>query len=45
MNWGTIGDGNIYRDAYIHFNEPNNYMWQLMNRYPLAKVTHVPGVG
>ena len=36
MNWGTIGDGNIYRDAYIYFNEPNNYTWQLRNKYPLA---------
>ena len=44
MNWGTIGDGNIYRDAHIYFNEPNNYIWQLRNKYPLAKVTYIPGV-
>lgn len=44
MNLGTIGDGNIYRDAHIYFNEPNNYTWQLRNRYPLAKVTYIPGV-
>lgn len=44
MNWGTIGDGNIYRDALIHFVEPSNYTWQLGNRYPLAKVTHIPGI-
>ena len=36
MNWGTIGDGNIYRNANIYFNEPNNYTWQLRNKYPLA---------
>ena len=36
MNFGTIGDGNIYRDAHIYFNEPNNYTWQLRNKYPLA---------
>lgn len=41
---GTIGDGNIYRDAYIRLNIPNNYTWQLGNRYPLAKVTHIPGI-
>lgn len=35
MNLGTIGDGNIYRDAHIYFNEPNNYTWQLRNKYPL----------
>ena len=44
INMGTIGDGNIYRDALIHFVEPNNYTWQLGNRYPLAKVTHMPGI-
>lgn len=44
INMGTIGDGNIYRDALIHFVEPNNYTWQLGNRYPLAKVTHIPGI-
>ena len=44
MNFGTIGDGNIYRDAHIYFNEPNNYTWQLRNKYPLAKVTYIPGV-
>ena len=44
INWGTIGDGNIYRDAHIYFNEPNNYTWQLRNKYPLAKVTYIPGV-
>lgn len=37
MNLGTIGDGNIYRDAHIYFNEPNNYTWQLRNKYPLAR--------
>lgn len=31
INMGTIGDGNIYRDASIHFIEPNNYTWQLQN--------------
>ena len=36
MNLGTIGDGNIYRDAHIYFNEPNNYTWQLRNKYPLV---------
>lgn len=45
MNLGTIGDGNIYRDAHIYFNEPNNYTWQLRNKYSLAKVTYIPGVG
>lgn len=44
INMGTIGDGNIYRDAHIYFNEPNNYTWQLRNKYPLAKVTYIPGV-
>ena len=44
MNWGTIGDGNIYRDASIHFIEPNNYTWQLKNKNPLAKVTYIPGI-
>ena len=44
MNFGTIGDGNIYRDAHIYFNEPNNYTWQLRNKYPLAKVTYIPGI-
>lgn len=44
INMGTIGDGNIYRDAYIRLNIPNNYTWQLGNRYPLAKVTHIPGI-
>ena len=44
MNLGTIGDGNIYRNANIYFNEPNNYTWQLRNKYPLAKVTYIPGV-
>ena len=44
INLGTIGDGNIYRDAHIYFNEPNNYTWQLRNKYPLAKVTYIPGV-
>lgn len=37
INLGTIGDGNIYRDAHIYFNEPNNYTWQLRNKYPLAR--------
>lgn len=31
INMGTIGDGNIYRDASIHFVEPNNYTWLLQN--------------
>lgn len=44
MNWGTIGDGNIYRDVNFRFIEPNNYTWQLRNRYPLAKVTYIPGI-
>lgn len=44
INLGTIGDGNIYRDANIYFNEPNNYTWQLRNKYPLAKVTYIPGI-
>lgn len=37
MNLGTIGDGNIYRDAHIYFNEPNNYTWQLRNKYTIAR--------
>ena len=45
INLGTIGDGNIYRDAYIHFKEPNNLTWQLRNKNPLAKVTYIPGIG
>lgn len=44
INLGTIGDGNIYRDAYIHFKEPNNLTWQLRNKNPLAKVTYIPGI-
>ena len=44
INMGTIGDGNIYRDVNFHFIEPNNYTWQLRNRYPLAKVTHISGI-
>ena len=44
MNLGTIGDGNIYRDAHIYFNEPNNYTWQLRNKYPLSNVTYIQGV-
>lgn len=44
INMGTIGDGNIYRDVNFHFIEPNNYTWQLRNRYPLAKVTYIPGI-
>lgn len=44
INMGTIGDGNIYRDVNFHFIEPNNYTYQLRNRYPLAKVTHIPGI-
>lgn len=44
INMGTIGDGNIYRDAYIRLNIPNNYTWQSGNRYPLAKVTYIPGI-
>lgn len=31
INMGTIGDGNIYRDANIHFIEPNNFTWLLQN--------------
>lgn len=45
INLGTIGDGNIYRDAYIRFKEPNNFVWQLRNMNPLAKVTYIPGIG
>lgn len=45
INMGTIGDGNIYRDASIHFIEPNNYTQQLQNKYPLAKVTYIPRIG
>ena len=44
INMGTIGDGNIYRDVNFHFIQPNNYTWQLKNRYPLAKVTRIPGI-
>lgn len=44
INWGTIGDGNIYRDAHIYFSTPNNYTWQLGNKYPMAMVTHIPGI-
>lgn len=44
INLGTIGDGNIYRDAYIRFKEPNNLTWQLGNKYPMAMVTHIPGI-
>lgn len=44
INMGTIGDGNIYRDVNFRFIEPNNYTWQLRNRYPLAKVTYIPGI-
>lgn len=32
INMGTIGDGNIYRDASIHFIEPNNLTWLLQNK-------------
>ena len=32
INLGTIGDGNIYRDAYIRFKEPNNLTWLLQNK-------------
>lgn len=32
LNIGTIGDGNIYRDASIHFIEPNNLTWMLQNK-------------
>lgn len=45
MNWGTIGDGNIIRDIYLHYNEPNNYTYQSKNRNPKAMVTYVPGIG
>ena len=31
INMGTIGDGNILRDANIHFIEPNNFTWLLQN--------------
>ena len=34
----------MYRDANIYFNEPNNYTWQLRNKYPLANVTYIQGV-
>ena len=32
LNIGTIGDGNIYRDANIRFIEPNNLTWLLQNK-------------
>lgn len=32
LNMGTIGDGNIHRDASIHFIEPNNLTWLLQNK-------------
>ena len=32
INMGTIGDGNIRRDASIHFIEPNNLTWLLQNK-------------
>lgn len=32
INMGTIGDGNVYRDASIHFIEPNNLTWLLQNK-------------
>ncbi len=32
INMGTIGDGNIYRDANIRFIEPNNLTWLLQNK-------------
>ena len=34
----------MHRDANIYFNEPNNYTWQLRNKYPLANVTYIQGV-
>ena len=43
--WGTIGDGNIIRDIYLHYNEPNNYTYQSKNRNPKAMVTYIPGIG
>ncbi len=32
INMGTIGDGNIYRNASINFVEPNNLTWLLQNK-------------
>lgn len=32
INMGTIGDGNIYRDAYIRLNIPTNLTWDLQNK-------------
>ena len=37
-------DTSMHRDANIYFNEPNNYTWQLRNKYPLANVTYIQGV-
>lgn len=45
LNWGTIGNGNIIRDVYLHYDEPNNYTYQLKNRNPKAMVTSIPGIG
>lgn len=43
--WGTIGNGNIIRDIYLHYDEPNNYIYQSKNRNPKAMVTYIPGIG
>lgn len=45
LNWGTIGSGNIIRDVYLHYDEPNNYTYQSKNRNPKAMVTYIPGIG
>lgn len=45
LNWGTIGNGNIIRDIYLHYDEPNNYTYQSKNRNPKAMVTYIPGIG
>lgn len=45
LNWGTIGNGNIIRDIYLRYDEPNNYTYQSKNRNPKAMVTYIPGIG
>lgn len=45
LNWGTIGNGNIIRDIYLHYDEPSNYTYQSKNRNPKAMVTYIPGIG
>ena len=37
-------DTSMHKNANIYFNEPNNYTWQLRNKYPLANVTYIQGV-